>query len=129
MQHENKINHFILGWDRDLPNRKIMEAINLGAIFSAIILEKLDISVEECELLRIENKYILSNGGLNGTYNDSFSRPIRKEEKYDRVTLMLPRGQKEIIRVNAISIGETANSFAKRAIRETMERDKEKAGG
>lgn len=48
--------------------------------------------------------------------------------KYDRFSLMLDSGQKEEIKAHAAAHGESVNGFIKRAITETMERDKEKAG-
>lgn len=45
-------------------------------------------------------------------------------EKYDRVTVMLPRGEKEAVKEHATAQGEKVNTFIARAIRETMERDK-----
>jgi hypothetical protein len=46
------------------------------------------------------------------------------EKTYDRLQLVVPKGKKEIIRDFAVSIGESLNGFANRAIDETMERDK-----
>lgn len=48
--------------------------------------------------------------------------------KYDRVTIMLQKGEKEGIRKHAVARGESVNSFIKRAIVETMERDKMETG-
>ncbi len=42
---------------------------------------------------------------------------------YDRVNLMLPKGQKDITRAHASKRGESLNAFINRAIREAMERD------
>ena len=44
---------------------------------------------------------------------------------YDRIGLMVPKGQKEIIKARANANGESVNGFINRAIRETIERDKE----
>ena len=44
-------------------------------------------------------------------------------ENYDRVTVMLPHGEKEGIKEHAAARGEKLNGFIKRAIQETMERD------
>lgn len=46
-------------------------------------------------------------------------------EKYDRVGLMLPKGEKEKVKVHAQKRNESINGFVIRAIRETMERDNE----
>lgn len=44
---------------------------------------------------------------------------------YDRIGLMVPKGQREIIKARAKANGESLNGFINRAIRETIERDKE----
>lgn len=46
-------------------------------------------------------------------------------EKYDRVGLMLPKGEKEIVKAHAQKRNESINGFVIRAIHETMERDNE----
>lgn len=51
-------------------------------------------------------------------YNNSFNA-----QKYDRITIMTPKGQKDIIRAHAESRGESVNAFIQRAIAETMTRD------
>lgn len=42
---------------------------------------------------------------------------------YDRINLIVPKGEKETIKTHAESNGESLNSFINRAIDETMERD------
>lgn len=49
-------------------------------------------------------------------------------KSYDRINLTVPKRSKELIKVFAESQGESVNGFINRAIRETMERDKEKTG-
>lgn len=49
--------------------------------------------------------------------------------KYDRVTIMLPAGEKATIQAHAASCKESVNSFVKRAIAEAMERDNRIRGG
>lgn len=49
--------------------------------------------------------------------------------KYDRVTIMLPAGEKATIQAHAQAQGESVNGFIKRAIAETMERDNRARGG
>lgn len=44
-------------------------------------------------------------------------------ENYDRVNLTLPKGQKDIIKAHADSMGESVNAFIGRAINNQMERD------
>ncbi len=46
------------------------------------------------------------------------------KEKYDRVLLTMPKGQKDEIKVHAAARGESVNGFITRAISETMEREK-----
>ena len=43
---------------------------------------------------------------------------------YDRFTLMLKKGDKDVIRDFAAANGESLNGFINRAIAETMEREK-----
>lgn len=42
----------------------------------------------------------------------------------DEIKVRMPKGQKEIIKTHAESMGESVNSFIIRSIEETMERDK-----
>ena len=42
---------------------------------------------------------------------------------YDRINLIVPKGNKEKIRAHAESRGESVNGFIARAITETIERD------
>lgn len=45
------------------------------------------------------------------------------KEKYDRVNVTFPKGQKEIIKAHADKYGESVNGFIQRAVTETMQRD------
>lgn len=47
---------------------------------------------------------------------------------YDRINMTVPKGRKAAIQAHAAEHGESVNAFIARAIDETMERDKEKAG-
>ena len=47
---------------------------------------------------------------------------------YDRINLTVPKGRKAAIQAHAAEHGESVNAFIARAIEETVERDKEKAG-
>ena len=47
---------------------------------------------------------------------------------YDEVKARVPKGQKEVIQAHAEATDGTLNKFLNRAINETMERDKAKAG-
>lgn len=46
-------------------------------------------------------------------------------KKYDRISLLVDKGNKEIIKAHAISLGESVNGFINRAIIETIQKDKE----
>ena len=43
---------------------------------------------------------------------------------YDEITVRVPKGEKEIIKAHAESMGESVNAFIGRAISEAMARDK-----
>ena len=45
---------------------------------------------------------------------------------YDRVNLIVPKGQRDVFRAHAEAQGESLNAFVCRAIREAMERDAQK---
>ena len=61
-------------------------------------------------------------GGKNSP--ESINRYMAKA--YDRISLIVPKGQKELIQAHAEAQGESTNGFINRAISETMERDKGK---
>jgi len=42
---------------------------------------------------------------------------------YDRIEVVVPKGQKDIIKAHAASIGESVNAFIFRAITQAMEQD------
>ena len=43
--------------------------------------------------------------------------------KYDRIQLVVAKGEKERIKAHALKMGETVNSFINRAIKETISRE------
>lgn len=45
------------------------------------------------------------------------------DKAYDRINLTVPKGQKEVIKAHAESMGESVNGFIQRAIDTTMEQD------
>ncbi len=45
------------------------------------------------------------------------------KNNYDRIEINVPKGEKDIIKAHAQSIGESTNEFIKRAIKITMESD------
>ena len=47
-----------------------------------------------------------------------------KKNNYDRIELMVNKGEKDTIKAHAEAQGESVNGFINRAIKETMERDK-----
>ena len=42
----------------------------------------------------------------------------------DRLSIALPKGERDLIKAHAAARGESMNAFIARAVRETMERDK-----
>ena len=58
-------------------------------------------------------------GGKNSP--KSINRYMAKA--YDRISLIVPKGQKDLIQAHAEAHGESTNGFINRAISETMERD------
>ena len=61
------------------------------------------------------NKYTEARRRANEKYN---------AKAYDRINIAIPKGDKEKIKTHAEQQGESLNGFVKRAIDETMERDK-----
>lgn len=43
---------------------------------------------------------------------------------YDRINLIVKKGERDVLRTHAENQGESLNGFINRAIRETVERDK-----
>ena len=66
------------------------------------------------------NRSFIYYGYDKNTYQNEFIK-----QAYDRINLTVPKGQKEIIKDHAATMGESVNSFIGRAITETIERDKE----
>lgn len=56
--------------------------------------------------------------GQSTKYKNNFDR-----ENYDRISVNVAKGQREIIKAYAESHGESINAFIARAIREQMKRD------
>lgn len=46
------------------------------------------------------------------------------KNNYDRIDVMVKKGEKDILKAHASERGETLNGFITRAIAETIERDK-----
>ena len=61
-----------------------------------------------------ENKNSPARIRANNKYN---------AKAYDRISLAIPKGQREIIKAHAASCGESVNAFIIRAIKEAMQRD------
>ena len=57
-------------------------------------------------------------------YNNAFNA-----KKYDRVTVMLPKGKQPLVKGHAARRGESTNAFINRAIDETIERDNQTESG
>jgi predicted HicB family RNase H-like nuclease len=45
------------------------------------------------------------------------------EKAYDRISLVVPKGQKEVIKAHAEAHGESLNRFIQRAIDETIKKE------
>ncbi len=45
---------------------------------------------------------------------------------YDKVSFLVPKGEREGIKEHAAKMGESTNAFIMRAVNETMQRDNEK---
>ena len=58
-------------------------------------------------------------GGKNSP--ESINRYMAKA--YDRISLIVPKGQKDLIQAHAEAQGESTNGFINRAITNQMERD------
>ena len=59
-------------------------------------------------------------------YTEARKRGNRKWDaaNLDRISIAVPKGQKEVIKAHAEARGESVNGFLNRAVSETMERDK-----
>lgn len=53
-------------------------------------------------------------------YNNQFNAAA-----YDRINLTVPKGQRDVIKAHAESLGESVNGYIWRLIKEDMARDKE----
>jgi len=51
------------------------------------------------------------------------------EKNLDRISIAVPKGNREKIKAHAAAQGETVNGFIKRAIDEAMERDRRENDG
>lgn len=61
---------------------------------------------------------------------DAQKRAIKKyHEKFDKLQIRVPSGEKEIIDAHAASMNESTNSFVRRAIAFTMEHDRTQKKG
>ena len=45
---------------------------------------------------------------------------------YDKVSFLVPKGEREGIKTHAANMGESVNAFIMRAVTETIQRDNEK---
>ena len=60
------------------------------------------------------------------TYTSPAVKNRYNKKAYDRLSLTVRKGNKEIITAHAQSMGESTNAFILRAVEEQMKRDKEK---
>ena len=60
--------------------------------------------------------------------SESQRKAVRKynDKTYDRVQLVIPKGERVDLKAHATAMGESLNGFVNRAIREALERDKAK---
>lgn len=64
---------------------------------------------------------------MAGEYTSAQKAAIYKHlEKIDTLRFTVPRGEGEVIKEHAKAQGESLNAFVNRAVKETMQRDKEK---
>ena len=63
-------------------------------------------------------------------YTEAQKQSARKWDaaNLDRISIAVPKGHKETIKAHAEAHSESVNGFINRAIDETMERDKKRAG-
>ena len=60
-------------------------------------------------------------------YTEAQKQSARKWDaaNLDRISIAVPKGQKDVIKAHAEAHSESVNGFINRAIEETMERDRE----
>lgn len=58
-------------------------------------------------------------------YTEAQKQSARKWDaaNLDRISIAVPKGQKDVIKAHAEACGESVNAFVGRAIEETMQRD------
>lgn len=63
-------------------------------------------------------------------YTEAQKQSARKWDaaNLDRISIAVPKGQKDVIKAHAEARGESVNAFVGRAIEETMQRDKAAPG-
>lgn len=63
---------------------------------------------------------------MTAKYTEARKASNQKWDKanLDRMSIALPAGMRETVKAHAAQRGESANAFIARAIKETMERDK-----
>ena len=70
--------------------------------------------------------YCGSNGAIMGISEARKKANDKWREKFEEVRFRVPNGQKEIIQSHAEKYGDASvNAFLVRAVKETMERDKQ----
>lgn len=60
-----------------------------------------------------------------GGKTSNASKARYNAKAYDRFTVSVPKGERDVLQAHAIERGESVNGFINRAIREQMERDKQ----
>lgn len=70
---------------------------------------------------------MMVKGGAHMAKTSAAVKNKYNEKAYDRINLVVKKGEKEIIAAHAEKLGESVNGFINRAIRETIGRDNETA--
>lgn len=69
-----------------------------------------------------------SNGGVNVGKTSTDAKRRYNDKAYDRISLTVPKGDKERIKAHADKQGESVNGFIQRAINQTIDEDNYKPG-
>lgn len=138
LEHDSSMRKSILEKGNWTVNKEIYQAITSGIKFRTVILHKFENGCTLYEMIRMEGKFLSELGGVNNTYNGTPMFYVAKDskigmrrcdpagkEELKQVQLDMQRTQYEVVQAHAQAQGESVNGFIKRAIRETMERDKE----
>lgn len=82
-------------------------------------------NIPTCASIKNMVQYSKFKGGIVMAKTSSAVKNKWNDKAYDRINLTVPKGQKDTIKEHADTMGESVNGFIQRAIRQTMESDKE----